>query len=89
MTVRELINALLSYEADEVIEITGENDETYSIVAFSTFSDLPSFEIKKDNKQSFLFYHKPNICLTLPGRQLLKNSQLKNIKKHNKTLDFL
>lgn len=50
LTVRELINALLNYEADEVIEITGENDETYSIVAFSTFSDLPSFEIKKDNK---------------------------------------
>lgn len=55
LTVRELINALLSYEVDEVIEITGENDETYSIVAFSTFSDLPAIEIKKDNKQSFLF----------------------------------
>ena len=50
LTVRELINALLSYEADEVIEITGENDETYSIVAFSAFSDLPAIEIKKDNK---------------------------------------
>ena len=50
LTVRELINALLSYEVDEVIEITGENDETYSIVAFSTFSDFPAIEIKKDNK---------------------------------------
>ena len=50
ITVRELINELLKYESDEIIDFLLWNDEgTKPIIVkqFGTYSDLPYIEFKE------------------------------------------
>ena len=41
MTVRELINILLNYDADETIDFLDKDEEPMEIVCKSFYNDLP------------------------------------------------
>ena len=52
MTVRELINILLDYDADETIDFLDKDEEPMEIIVKSFYNDLPflQFGIKGDEE---------------------------------------
>lgn len=48
MTVKELINALLKYDADEIIDFVDEEAIPFTIVEMGKYSDLPYIMLKQE-----------------------------------------
>ena len=52
MTVRELINALLYFDADEEIHIVDSKEKyKFNVIEFGHYSDLPYITIKKERNK--------------------------------------
>ena len=51
MTVRELINILLDYDADETIDFVNENSITLEIKEFGKYADLPYIMFQTEQKK--------------------------------------
>ena len=51
MTVRELINTLLDYDADETIDFVNENSITLEIKEFGKYADLPYIMFQTEQKK--------------------------------------
>jgi len=50
MTVRELINKLLRYEADETIEFVDSNNNLIEPIEFGLYSDLPFIKFETNEE---------------------------------------
>ena len=54
MTVRELINTLLDYDADETIDFVNGNGITLEIKEFGKYADLPYIMFQTEQKEKKL-----------------------------------
>ena len=54
MTVRELINILIDYDADETIDFVNENNITLEIKEFGKYADLPYIMFQTEQKEKKL-----------------------------------
>ena len=54
MTVRELINILIDYDADETIDFVNENNITLKIKEFGKYAELPYIMFQTEQKEKKL-----------------------------------
>ena len=54
MTVRELINILIDYDADETIDFVNENNITLEIKEFGKYAELPYIMFQTEQKEKKL-----------------------------------
>ena len=54
MTVRELINILIDYDADETIDFVNENNITLEIKEFGKYAELPYIMLQTERKEKKL-----------------------------------